>query len=61
MLCGTGNATVISLAKGTSSVFSRNKSLKVNQRERTRRLMRLLGDHQFEESTGVNVSFARLT
>ena len=38
MLCGTGNATVISLAKGTSSVFSRNKCLKVNQTERTRRL-----------------------
>ena len=61
MLCGTGTATVTSLAKGASSVFSRNKSLKVDQTERTRRLTSLLGDHQFEESTGVNVSFARLT
>lgn len=61
MFCGTGTATVISLVKGTSSVFSRNKSLKVNQTERKRRLMSLLGDHQFKESTGVNVSFARLT
>ena len=61
MLCGTGTATVISLVKNTSSVFSRNKSLKVNQTERACQLMSLVGDHQFKESTGVNVSIARLT
>ena len=61
MFYGTGTVTVISLAKGTSSVLSRKKSLKVNQMKRTRRLMSLLGDHPFKESTGVNVSFVRLT